>query len=250
MKKTISLFTVLAISMFMFHVIAQEDEPKWNAQLTQQWKPEPRVVTPGVGTAAPSDAIVLFDGKDFSKWEKTDDGSKPGWKLENGAMTVVKGAGGIRTKESFGDCQLHIEWRTPTVVKGEGQERGNSGVFLQSNYEVQVLDSYNNKTYVNGQAAAIYKQSIPLVNACRPPGEWQTYDIIYRAPRFKENGELDQPAYMTVIQNGVLVQNHFQLLGDTPNVGLPKYKAHRDRPLMLQDHNDPVSYRNIWIRKL
>ncbi|MFC2124674.1 DUF1080 domain-containing protein [Bacteroidota bacterium] len=250
MKKSLSLLTVLAISMIMFHVMAQDEEPEWNSSLTQLWEPEPIVVTPGVGNAAPSDAIVLFDGKDFSKWETVEDGSKVKWKLEDGAMTVVKGAGGIRTRESFGDCQLHIEWRTPSVVKGEGQDRGNSGVFLQSNYEVQVLDSYKNKTYVNGQAASIYKQSIPLVNASRKPGEWQTYDIIFRAPRFKDDGDLDQPAYITLIHNGVLVQNHFQLSGDTPNVGLPKYKAHGDLPVMLQDHTNPVSYQNIWIRKL
>lgn len=249
MKKVLSLLTSIAITFFLFGAMAQEDSG-WKPELTEVWEPEPEIVTPGIGTAPPSDAIVLFDGKDLSKWESAKDGGKARWKLEDGAMTAVKDAGDIRTKESFGDCQLHIEWRTPSKVVGESQGRGNSGIFLQSTYEVQVLDSYDNLTYSNGQAASIYKQSMPLVNACRPPGEWQTYDIIYRAPRFKSNGELDYPAYITVIQNGVLVQNHTQIRGHTPYIGLPEYHEHGDLPLRLQDHNNPVSYRNIWIRRL
>jgi hypothetical protein len=249
MKRVISLFTLLAVTSFYTQVMAQE-KAEWKPELTEVWEPVPEVITPGIGTAPPSDAIVLFDGKDLSKWESAKDGSKASWKVEGGAMTGVKGAGDIRTKESFGDCQLHVEWRTPSEVVGTSQGRGNSGVFLQSTYEVQVLDSYDNRTYSNGQAASLYKQSMPLVNACRPPGEWQTYDIIYRAPRFKDNGELDSPAYITVIHNGVLVQNHTQLRGHTPYIGLPEYHAHGDLPLRLQDHNNPVSYRNIWIRKL
>jgi hypothetical protein len=249
MKRAISFFAMLGVVLFMFHVIAQE-KPEWKPQLTEVWEPEPAIVTPGTQNSAPSDAIVLFDGKDFSKWESAKDGGEVKWEIEDGAMIMVKGTGVIQTKESFGDCQLHVEWRAPSKVIGDSQGRGNSGVFLQSTYEVQVLDSYDNRTYSNGQAASIYKQTMPLVNACRPPGEWQTYDIIYRAPRFKENGELDAPAYITVIHNGVLVQNHTQIKGDTPYIGLPKYKAHGELPLRLQDHGNPVGYRNIWIRKL
>lgn len=238
--------------MFVINAMAQKPEPDWKgkAELTEVWEPEPPIVTPGKGTSPPSDAIILFDGKDLSKWVSAKDGSPAKWKVDGDAMTMVKGAGDIQTKESFGDCQLHIEWRTPLEVIGESQGRGNSGVFLQSTYEVQVLDSYDNRTYSNGQAASIYKQTMPLVNVCRPPGEWQTYDIIYRAPRFKDNGDLDQPAYITVIQNGVVVQNHTQIRGNTPYEGLPKYKAHGELPLKLQDHNNPLSFRNIWIRRL
>jgi len=250
MKKTIALLSVLVISMVVFHAAAQEEKPEWKPELTEVWEPEPPIVTPGNGTAPPSDAIVLFDGKDLSKWVSEKTGGPAEWEVKDGAMTMVKDKGYVRTKESFGDCQLHIEWRTPSEVVGESQGRGNSGVFLQSTYEVQVLDSYDNRTYSNGQAASIYKQTMPLVNVCRPPGEWQSYDIIYRAPRFKDNGELDQPAYITVIQNGVLVQNNTQINGHTPYIGLPKYKPHGDLPLKLQDHGNPLSYRNIWIRKL
>ena len=226
-------------------VYAQRMKP----EETEIWEPEPPVVTPGVGTAPPSDAIVLFDGTNLDNWENMK-GEAAGWEVSDGAMTVVAGAGGIRSKVVYGDCQLHIEWRTPAEVKGKSQGRGNSGVFLQGIYEVQVLDSYDNRTYSNGQAASIYKQSMPLVNACKAPGEWQTYDIIYRAPIFDEEGKLASPAYITVIHNGIVVQNHFQIKGDTPYIGLPKYEAHGEGPLMLQDHGNPVSYRNIWLRKL
>jgi hypothetical protein len=218
-------------------------------QDTEVWEPEPAVVTPGEGTAPPSDAIILFDGTNLDNWESTK-GGEAKWEVSDGVMTTVKGAGGIRSKVVYGDCQLHIEWRTPAEVKGKGQGRGNSGVFLQGIYEVQVLDSYENRTYSNGQAASIYKQSMPLVNACKPPGEWQTYDIIYKAPIFDEEGKLATPAYITVIQNGILVQNHYQIKGDTPYIGLPKYEAHGEGPLMLQDHGNPLSFRNIWLRKL
>jgi hypothetical protein len=166
-------------------------------------------------------------------------------------MTVVKGTGDIRTTRRFGDCQLHVEWRTPPVATGEGQGRGNSGVFLQERYEVQVLDSFDNRTYSNGQAASIYKQHIPLVNASRPPGEWQTYDIIYTAPRFADDGTVRRPAYMTVLHNGVLAQQHVEVKGTTVYIGQPRYEPHgAAEPLRLQDHGDPVSYRNIWIREL
>jgi len=210
-------------------------------------KAEPRVINPG---PPPSDAIVLFDGKGLSEWKSDKDGGPARWEIKDGAATV-NGTGGISTKKSFGDCQLHIEWATPAEVKGEGQGRGNSGVFLQGRYEIQVLDSYDNKTYYHGQAGAVYKQHAPLVNACRKPGEWQAYDIIYHAPRFNEAGKLLKPATVTVLQNGVLIQDNVQIMGGTVNKGEPRYKAHPlKQPLSLQDHKNPVRYRNIWIREL
>jgi len=246
MKKLL-LITVFFICLNQAY--AQQMKP----EETEIWEPEPEVVTPGEGTAPPSDAIVLFDGTNLDKWESTK-GGEAKWEVSDGAMTVVKGAGSIRTKEVFGNFQLHIEWRTPVEISGESQGRGNSGVFMNGSipegYEVQVLDSYNNRTYSNGQAASIYKQSMPLVNACKPPGVWQTYDIIYKAPIFREDGELASPAYITVIHNGIVVQNHYMLKGHTPYIGLPKYKPHGDGPIMLQDHGNPVSFRNIWLRKL
>jgi hypothetical protein len=242
--KTISLLP--ACLVFSASLCSQE----WNAKLTQIFEPVPEVITPGEGTAPPSDAIVLFDGTNLDAWESAKGGSA-GWEVRDGIMTVVKGTGSIQTKQGFGDVQLHVEWRTPSEIKGKGQGRGNSGVYLQKRYELQVLDSYNNPTYVNGQAGALYKQHVPLVNACRPPGQWQTYDIIFTAPRFRENGALFSPATMTVLHNGVLIQNHVTLLGSTENVGLPKYKKHDLKlPLLLQDHGNPVSYRNIWVREL
>lgn len=242
MKNFLLMFAgTLVINLAMAQEMKPED--------TEIWEPEPKVVTPGEDHSAPSDAIVLFDGSNFSNWESAS-GGEVKWKLEDRAMTVQKGTGYIQTKQSFGDCQLHIEWRTPSEVVGNSQGRGNSGVFLQSTYELQVLDSYNNRTYSNGQAASIYKQYMPLVNVCRPPGEWQTYDIIYEAPIFQEDGSLARPAFITVLQNGVLVQNHVMLRGDTPYIGLPKYSKHGKLPIRLQDHGNPVSYRNIWIREL
>ena len=224
-------------------------QEKGDPKLTEVWEPEPKVVTPGVNNAPPSDAIVLFDGSSLKEW-KGKDGEAP-WVLEGGAMTVKPQTGAIQTKRAFGDVQLHIEWRTPTKIEGEGQGRGNSGIFLQGLYEVQVLDSFENRTYANGQAGSIYKQHIPLANACRPPGEWQTYDIIYQAPLFKSDGSLGRPARVTVIHNGVLIQNSVELEGPSLYIGKPKYKAHAEKlPLVLQDHNNPVSYRNIWIREL
>jgi hypothetical protein len=209
-------------------------------------KEEPKVIDAG---PPPSDAIVLFDGKDLSAWE----GAKKGpakWAVQDGVMTI-NGTGNISTKREFGDCQLHVEWATPSEVKGEGQGRGNSGVILLGRYEVQVLDSYENKTYFHGQAGAIYKQYAPLVNVCRKPGEWQTYDIIFHAPRFDESKKLLKPATVTVLQNGVLVQDHAEIKGVTSFVGAPRYEAHPlKQPLVLQDHHNPVRYRNIWIREL
>lgn len=215
-------------------------------------KNPPRVVTPGVSYGVPpSDAIVLFDGKDLSKWESEKDGSPALWTVADGVMTVKPGAGGIRTKQGFGDVQLHIEWATPSVVKGEGQERGNSGIFLQGTYECQVLDSYENTTYWNGSAGSIYKQHAPLVNATRKPGEWQAYDIVYHAPAFDADGKVIRRATFTVFHNGVLIQDHVEVMGVTTHMGPPYYKAHPDKlPLALQDHGDLIRYRNVWIREI
>jgi len=217
---------------------------------SEVWEPEPaHVATPS--NAAPSDAIVLFDGTGLSEWESIEGGDAPWLVEEGGVLTVVPHGKDIRTKRSFGDAQLHIEWRTPIYTEPKtGQGPGNSGVFFQDRYEVQVLDSYENKTYANGQAAAIYKQAIPLVNASRAPGEWQTYDIIWKAPRFSRGGGLISPARITVLHNGVLVQNNVTLAGQTEYLVPPSYCPHGPAPLRLQDHGEPVSFRNIWIREL
>lgn len=205
--------------------------------------PEPPVIQPGEANAAPADAIVLFDGKDLSQWEGGEN-----WLIEDGVATVQKS--GITSKQSFGDCQLHLEFATPSEVKGNGQGRGNSGVYLMQHYEVQILDSYENETYFDGQCASIYKQSPPIVNVCRKPGEWQTYDIIFTAPKFFEDGRLLSPAYVTVLQNGVLVQNHFALQGGTFWDAPPHYEKHANKlPINLQDHGNPMRFRNIWIRE-
>ncbi len=206
--------------------------------------PEVPVVDPGPVGGPPADAIVLFDGKDLSLW---DGGDK--WKVADGVATGA--VADIRTKQHFGDCQLHVEWATPAKVEGHGQGRGNSGVIMMDRYEIQILDSYNNPTYIDGQAAAVYKQRPPLVNVCRKPGEWQSYDIVFEAPRFSPEGKLLRPAYVTVLQNGVLVQNHTEILGPTSWDKEPKYAAHPAKmPLQLQFHTNPVRFRNIWIREL
>ena len=216
-------------------------------------RPIPPVVDPGPAgppAPAPSDAVVLFDGKDLAQWEDMK-GNPAGWKISDGFMEVVAKTGSIRTRKGFGDCQLHVEWATPAVVSGEGQGRGNSGVFLMDSYEVQVMDSYNNRTYADGQAAAIYGQFPPLVNACRPPGEWQSYDIVFRAPRFGPDGSLLKPARMTIFHNGILVHDNAELTGPTAHKARPPYKAHPDKlPISLQDHGNPTRYRNIWLREL
>jgi len=240
--------TLIMLSIFTTHSqVPRTGDPK----LTEIWNPEPRVITPGKTSAdPPSDAIILFDGKDASKW-KGNDGGNIKWKIADGAMTVAAGTGQITTRDGFGDCQLHIEWRTPAEVKGESQGRGNSGIFLMSRYELQVLDSYKNRTYSNGQAASIYKQLPPLVNASRGPGEWQTYDVIFIAPRFNADSTVKSQARITVIHNGVLVQNNAALWGGTQYIGIATYDMHSDKePIILQDHGNPVSYRNIWIRPL
>lgn len=208
-----------------------------------EW-PEPPIIQAGeTDSAPPSDAIVLFGGKDLSAWEGAEN-----WKIEDG-VAIVHG-GDIKTKQSFGDCQLHIEWSAQVPATGSSQGRGNSGVFLMDRYEMQVLDSYDNKTYFDGQAGAIYKQTPPMVNAMRRPGEWNTYDIIWTAPKFKDDGSLVSPAFITALHNGVLVLNHFEILGNTPFNRAPSYEAHGKLPIHLQDHGNPVRYRNIWLREI
>lgn len=212
--------------------------------------PDPKMVEPGLAAAPPSDAIVLFDGKDLSQWVGRDGGPAK-WEVKDGVMTVAPKSGQITTKQEFGDMQLHIEWATPGEVKGEGQGRGNSGVFLQNRYEVQILDSYDNKTYIHGQAGSVYKQHPPLVNASRKPGEWQTYDIIFRAPVFDEQGKVTKRARVTVLHNNVLVQDNAEVLGTTSHDKAPTYEKHPARqPLSLQDHGNPMRFRNIWVRPL
>ncbi len=228
-------------------------------QTDEGWKahdftrPRPEVITPGPATgpvAPPSDAIVLFDGTDLSKWQSVN-GGEARWKVEDGYLETVAGSGFIQTKQAFGDVQLHVEWAAPVPAEGSGQGRGNSGVFLMGRYEVQVLDSYQNDTYPDGQAAAVYGQAPPLVNAARPPGEWQTYDIIFRRPHFAPDGSLVEPARVTVLHNGVLVQDHTEFWGPTNWLQHLPYESHAPRlPLILQDHDNPVRYRNIWIREL
>ena len=249
-----SLNLLIALILFSISVTAQNHatipNEEWEPKLTEKWEPVPPIITPGYGTAPPSDAIILFDGTNLDQFESSN-GGPAGWKLENGIMTVDPSQPGIISRKSFGDMQLHMEWSSPVVIQGNGQGRGNSGIYIQGRYEVQVLDSYDNITYPNGQAGSIYKQHIPLVNACRPPGEWQSYDIIFTAPRFKEDGTLFTPATVTVLHNGVLVINHVTIKGNTEFKGLPAYKAHDlKQPFFLQQHNTPVSYRNIWVREL
>jgi hypothetical protein len=243
MKTTIPRFffslTILAIAALGSYA-ADEGE-------IQPPKTEPRVIEPG---PPPSDAIILFDGTDLSQWKSAKDGGPAKWGIKDGVMTI-NGTGSISTKREFGDCQLHVEWASPAEVKGDGQGRGNSGIYLQGRYEIQVLDSFENKTYYHGQAGSVYKQHAPLVNASRPPGEWQSYDIIYHAPRFDADGKLSKPATVTVLHNGVLVQDHVEIMGPTGVKGRPKFEAHPlKQPLELQDHHNPVRYRNIWIREL
>lgn len=243
----IILFLSISVSMITIQCFGQ-DEP--DPELTEVWEPEPEIVTPGIGTNPPSDAIVLFDGTDLSQWVDGE-GNESKWIVKDNAVTTRPETGSLISKQAFGSCQLHIEFRTPEEIVGEGQGRGNSGIFLQSRYELQVLDSYENRTYSNGQAGSIYKQHIPLVNSSRKPGEWQVFDVVFNAPAFNEDGSLNKPGYVTALHNSVLILNHVELRGPTVFFGEPEYKAHNAKePLALQDHDNPVSYRNIWIREL
>ena len=259
MKKLVAVLVISACTASVFAqqqpVQQQPQPPRWSPASTEWYTPVPPKVQPGVGAKPPSDAIVLFDGTDMSKWESSktpERGSRreaAPWKIVNGEMRIVPGSGGIQTKEYFGDCQLHIEFKSPPAENYNGQNRGNSGVFLQNTYEVQVLDGDNNPTYVSGMVGSIYKQSAPLVNAYTKNGEWQVYDIYWKAPKFDSNG-LVEPAMITVVMNGIVIQNNFILKGDTPYTGLPTYTPHGRLPLSLQDHGTEVAFRNIWIRNL
>ena len=257
MKTYRTLHQALLFALCLFPIPAIAQQPRHED--TEVYEPVPKVITPGANPGAPpSDAIVLFDGKNLDQWVSTRDKSPARWIVADGVVTVNKAAGNIETKRSFRDYQLHIEWRIPQNITGTDQARGNSGVFLASTgpgdagYELQILDSYNNKTYVNGQAGSIYKQYIPLVNASRKPGEWQVYDVVWTAPRFNNDGSLKTPAYVTVFHNGVLIQNHVELQGETVFIGKPVYKKFDAAPIKLQAHGDPsepISFRNIWVRK-
>ena len=257
-RPTVS-FVAIALSATSL-VFAAQQTAKPKPEDTEVWKPEPKTVTPGATTGeAPSDAIVLFDGKNLDEWVSTADKSPAAWTVANGVVTVNKKAGNIETKRRFHNYQLHIEWQIPADIDGQGQGRGNSGLFLASTgggdagYELQILDSYDNKTYVNGQAGSIYKQGIPLANAMRKPGEWQVYDVIWTAPTFNADGSVKTPALVTAFHNGVLIQNNFSLKGETLYIGPPVYKAFDGAPIKLQSHGDPskpISFRNIWIREL
>ncbi len=236
------------------------EEMAKQAAKTEVFSPVPPVVTPGnyAESTPPADATILFDGKNLDEWVSVNDSNAAaGWKVADGILTVDKSKGNIQTKKKFASYQLHLEYRIPADINLEGQSRGNSGLFLASTgpgddgYELQILDSYNNKTYVNGQVASIYKQHIPLANAARKPGEWQVYDVVWTAPKFDKAGKVTSPARVTVLHNGVLVQNNVTLLGQTAWIGKPVYKAHGDSPIKLQSHGDPsipISFKNIWVR--
>lgn len=253
--RKILFFCASVLMFFSFaNVCAAQVDTKW--KIHDPSRPLPPVIDPGTPSTQdspgrpPSDAVVLFGGKDLSKWAHKD-GSAAKWKVENGYAEVVEKTGYIYTREAFGDCQLHVEFAEPVPPKGESQERGNSGVFLMGLYEIQVLDSYENKTYADGQASAVYGQYPPLVNASRPPGQWQSYDIVFHGPRFDAAGKLKRPARVTVFHDGLLVQDNVELTGPTAHGERPPYKAHPEKlPLGLQDHGNPVRYRNIWIREL
>ena len=253
-SRYLGLAALMAATVFAQQSTAPKPED------TEVWQPVPKKVTPGAAcNAAPSDAIVLFDGKSLDQWVANRDKSPAKWVVADGVLTVNKKAGNIETKRTFKDYQLHIEWKVPENITGSGQARGNSGVFLASTgpgddgYELQVLDSYDNKTYVNGMAGSMYKQAIPLANPSRKPGEWQTYDVVWTAPTFNTDGSVKTPAYVTVLFNGVLVEDHYQLKGETRYIGKPFYKAYDRAPIKLQAHGDksePISFRNIWVRDL
>jgi hypothetical protein len=239
------LIRVVAVSAALASPLAAQVQPQWEVHDTL--RPLPRVVSV---RGVPSDAVVLFDGSDLSEWRSVRGGAAP-WQLRDGFMEVTPGSGDIETARGFGDVQLHIEWATPAEVSGDGQGRGNSGVFLMGLYELQILDSHENRTYADGQAGAIYGQHPPLVNASRPPGEWQTYDIVFRRPRFDSTGAVLSPARMTVLHNGVLVQDNVEPLGATAHARRATYRTHADRlPIKLQDHGNRTRFRNVWAREL
>lgn len=255
--KSNNLFSVLLLALIInastfFIVIAQEN--KNNPAMTELWTPLPEKVFAKGTENIPSDAIILFDGQNLDAWEDTN-GGEARWPINDGIATVAADSGSIKTKQPFGDCQLHVEWRIAPDITGEDQFRGNSGIVIQGKYEIQVLESFEYQTYVNGQAGAVYKQHPPMVNACKKPGEWQTYDIIFTAPRFTEKGTAIIPAKVTVLHNGVVIQNNSEILGAVKFTGLPQYKPHNlKEPLVIQNHlnhhNNPVQYRKIWIREL
>jgi hypothetical protein len=223
-------------------------------EATEVWEPKPKIVTPGIGTLPPSDAIVLFDGKSMDKWVMAKDESPSRWILDKGVMTVKLGEGELQTKQKFGDCQLHVEFKIPADAKNSADRNnaGNSGVFLQERYEVQIFNSYQNETplYANGQTGSIYKQVIPMANASSKPGEWDVFDIYYTAPRFRDNGSVEKPAFITLVHNGVLTLNHFEIHGTIQYIGIPKYELHDKASVRLQSHGSAVSFRNIWIREI
>lgn len=241
-KASLLLISSLAYTPFL------SAQTKFRPQDTEFYDPKSKVVHTSPNKA-PSDALVLFDGTDLKQWLSSKNTEAP-WTVKDGILTVKPGTGEIRTKENFEDFQLHLEWKSPDVIKGEGQGRGNSGVFLQGQYEIQILDNYNNPTYVNGQAASLYKQRQPLVSAVKPSGEWHTYDILYTAPRFNKDNVLIKKGTVTVLHNGVVVHYNTQIEGTTEYIGLPKVVPHGPGPIILQDHGDLVSFRNIWIRPL
>ena len=259
MKKQFVFSLIALVLIFYIPVKAQENktypEPgKMTHDMTEFWTPQPKIVTPGdiKTNSAPSDALVLFDGKDLSQWQNNN-GEAAGWDVHEGIVTVNKKKGDIITKDKFGSFQLHVEWSVPIGIQGTSQARGNSGIFLQGKYELQVLDNYHNETYVNGMVGSLYKQTPPLVNPMRAPGQWNVYDIIYTAPVFKEDGSYLYKPRVTVFLNGVCVQNNTELQGTTEYIGLPQVKKHDDGPIILQSHGDPsipISFRNIWIRKM
>lgn len=265
-----SLITIFSTLFIVNFACAQDRQVQWQPEQTDDWTPvTDSVSTTGHFSDPPSDAIILFDGTDLSQWEsapgyfpsmegvqeyikeiQTEQGEAR-WSVENGVMTVAPGTGNIQTKAEFGDIHLHIEWRTPSEIEGNGQGRGNSGVFLQGLYEVQVLDSWQNPTYSNGQAGSLYKQKAPMVNASRQPGEWQSYDIFFEAPHFDEDGDLIKAAYITVIHNGIPIHHRQKLQGPTVYIGPSHYEPYSEKlPIGLQDHSNPVSFRNIWVREL
>jgi hypothetical protein len=256
----VQVFALLAATTLLAAPILAQQQSNMKPEDTEIWEPVPAVVTPGAtATAPPSDAIILFDGSNENEWVSAQDHTPATWVVHDGILTVNKSDGNIETKRAFKNYQLHIEFRIPADITGTGQARGNSGVFLASlgpgdaGYELQVLDAYNNKTYVNGMGGSIYKQSPPLVNPARKPGEWQSYDVVWTAPTFNDDGSLKSPAFVTVFFNGVLVQDHFQLTGQTLYIGKPFYKKYDRAPIKLQAHGDksePLSFRNIWIREL